>query len=151
MDYFPNIDIDRLLSDHKLSYQNAYENVTDQLKQIHNNRIKLYAQKMEENYKISSNTTNNFDIFLILYIFKFKFYYLEQLSDINTKMNEGRNKVKCTIEKIKSEQETLRAEHDRLESINNECSLLEIEENKLKDMIGTSKDQLTKVFKGMIY
>jgi hypothetical protein len=54
-------------------------------------------------------------------------------------------------EKIKSEQDIVQAEFNRSESINNECRLLEAEEDKLKDMIDTSKGQLTKILKGIIF
>jgi hypothetical protein len=64
MERYYNIDIDKLISDHKLSYENECENVTNQLKQLYNNRIKLYAQKIDENYKISSSYTY-FDILLL--------------------------------------------------------------------------------------
>ncbi|XP_025412337.1 uncharacterized protein LOC112684847 [Sipha flava] len=124
MERYYNIDIDKLISDHKLSYENECENVTNQLKQLYNNRIKLYAQKIDENYKIS-----------------------KQLSDVNTKISEGRNKNRFLTEKIKSEQDIVQAEFNRSESINNECRLLEAEEDKLKDMIDTSKGQLTKILK----
>lgn len=69
MERYYNIDIDNLISDHKLAYENAYENVTDQLKQLYNNRIKLYAQKIDENFKISSNY-----IFLIFYNYSFLYF-----------------------------------------------------------------------------
>lgn len=65
--YF-NIDVDSLILDHKLSYQNAYENVTGQVKELCNNNINLYAQKIDENHKISS-TYLYFDIFLLLLLY----------------------------------------------------------------------------------
>lgn len=45
--YF-NIDIDNIITDYELSYQNTMENFIDEIKRNNDNILKVYAQKIDE-------------------------------------------------------------------------------------------------------
>lgn len=45
--YF-NIDIDNIITDYELSFQNTMENVIDEIKRNNDNILKVYTQKIDE-------------------------------------------------------------------------------------------------------
>jgi len=78
--------------------------------------------------------------------------FLENLSDINNKIDKSRNTLQHITDKVKCEQQILQKENDRLESISNECNSLRITEIELEDVINKTKMQLNQVYKGnLIY
>lgn len=78
--------------------------------------------------------------------------FLENLSDVNNKIEKSRNTLQHITDKVKCEQQILQTENDRLESINNECNSLGIAEIELNDVINKTKMQLNQVYKGnLIY
>jgi len=74
--------------------------------------------------------------------------FLENLSDLNNKINKSRDTLQHISEKVKCEQQILQTENDRLESISNECNSLGVTEIELNDVINKTKEQLTQVYKG---
>ncbi|KAE9541207.1 hypothetical protein AGLY_004452 [Aphis glycines] len=121
--YF-NIDIDNIITDYELSYQNTMENFIDEIKRNNDNILKVYTQKIDE-----YNQT------------------LKNLSDVNNKIDKSRNTLQHIAEKVKCEQQILQTENDRLESISNECNSLRITEIELDDVINKTKMQLNQVYK----
>lgn len=47
-----NIHIDNLVLDHTIQYQNAKDNFLDEVNKKHSNIMKIYEQKVDEQYKI---------------------------------------------------------------------------------------------------
>lgn len=54
MTKFFNIDIENIITDYNLSYQNVNDHFISQVKQQNNYLMKIYTQKIEESSKISS-------------------------------------------------------------------------------------------------
>ncbi|KAL4097045.1 hypothetical protein QTP88_021883 [Uroleucon formosanum] len=121
--YF-NIDIDNIITDYELAYQNSKENFIDEIKQTNDNILKVYTQDIDEYSKT-----------------------LKNLSDVNNKINKSRDTLQHISDKVKCEQQILQTENDRLESINNECNNLGVTEIELNDVINKTKEQLTQVYK----
>ncbi|XP_050057803.1 reticulocyte-binding protein homolog 1-like [Aphis gossypii] len=121
--YF-NTDIDNIITDYELSYQNTMENFIDEIKRNNDNILKVYTQKIDE----YSQTLKN-------------------LSDVNNKIDKSRNTLQHIADKVKCEQQILQTENDRLESISNECNSLRITEIELDDVINKTKMQLNQVYK----
>ncbi|XP_025194598.1 uncharacterized protein LOC112594158 [Melanaphis sacchari] len=121
--YF-NVDIDNIITDYELSYQNTMENFIDEIKRNNDNILKVYTQNIEEYSKT-----------------------LKNISDINNKIDKSRNTLQHISDKVKCEQQILQTENDRLESINNECNNLEVTEIELNDVLNKTKEQLNKVYK----
>lgn len=121
--YF-NIDIDNIITDYELSYQNTMENFIDEIKRNNDNILKVYSQKIDEYNKT-----------------------LKNLSDINNKIDKSRNTLQHITDKVKCEQQIIQKENDRLESISNECNSLRITEIELEDVINKTKMQLNQVYK----
>ncbi|XP_060864906.1 arginyl-tRNA--protein transferase 1-like [Metopolophium dirhodum] len=121
--YF-NVDIDNIITDYELAYQNAKENFIDEIKRTDDNILKVYTQDIDEYSKT-----------------------LKNLSDVNNKISKGRDTLQHISDKVKCEQQILQTESDRLESINNECNSLGATEIELNDVINKTKEQLTQVYK----
>lgn len=51
--YF-NIDIDNIITDYELSYQNTTDNFIDEIKRNNDNILKIYSQKIDEYNKTLS-------------------------------------------------------------------------------------------------
>lgn len=80
------------------------------------------------------------------------YLFLENLSDVNNKIDKSRNTLQHIADKVKCEQQILQTENDRLESISNECNSLRITEIELDDVINKTKMQLNQVYTGnLIY
>jgi len=62
--YF-NVDIDNIITDYELAYQNAYENFIDEIKRSEDNILKLYSQDIDKYSKTLSMMHYN----------KFQMYY----------------------------------------------------------------------------
>lgn len=149
MTKFFNIDIENIITDYDLSYQNVNDNFMSQIKQLNNDLMKIYTHKIEESKKLSSmlgyvNGKMYISIFLLFF-----FFFLDQLSDINNQITEDRGKLQLIVEKVECDQQTIHTENNRLESFYNESKLLEVEENELKDVIHQNKVELTHVSKGI--
>lgn len=121
--YF-NVDIDNIITDYELVYQNAKENFIDEIKRTDDNILKVYTQDIEEYSKT-----------------------LKNLSDVNNKISKSRDTLQHISDKVKCEQQILQTENDRLESINNECNSLGVTEIELNDVINKTKEQLAQVYK----
>lgn len=145
--YF-NIDIDNIITDYELAYQNSKENFIDEIKQTNDNILKVYTQDIDE---YSKTLSMYFIMPDILYFINFMYcLFLENLSDVNNKINKSRDTLQHISDKVKCEQQILQTENDRLESINNECNNLGVTEIELNDVINKTKEQLTQVYKGII-
>lgn len=121
--YF-NVDIDNIITDYELAYQNSKENFINKIKRSHDDILKVYTQDIDEYNKT-----------------------LKNLSDVNNKISKSRDTLQHISDKVKCEQQILQTENDRLESINNECSTLGVTEIELNDEINKTKEQLTHVYK----
>lgn len=121
--YF-NVDIDNIITDYELAYQNSKENFINKIKRSHDDILKVYTRDIDEYNKT-----------------------LKNLSDVNNKISKSRDTLQHISDKVKCEQQILQTENDRLESINNECSTLGVTEIELNDEINKTKEQLTHVYK----
>lgn len=54
MTKFFNIDIENIITDYELSYQNVNDHFISQKNQLNNYLMKIYTQKLEESTKLSS-------------------------------------------------------------------------------------------------
>lgn len=54
MSRFFNVNIDSIINDHELSYQNTQDNFIKECKQMYDKLLKLYIQKVEERSKVLS-------------------------------------------------------------------------------------------------
>jgi len=147
--YF-NVDIDNIIIDYELAYKNTMENFIDEIKRNNDDILKIYTQNMDE---YSKKLSMYFVLPDVLWILNILYYlFLENLSDVNNKIDKSRNTLQHIADKVKCEQQILQTENDRLESISDECNSLRDTEIELNDVINKTKIQLNQVYKGnLIY
>lgn len=54
MSRFFNVNVDSIINDHEMSYQNTQDNFIKEYKQMYDKMLKLYMQKVEEHNKVLS-------------------------------------------------------------------------------------------------
>ncbi|VVC32498.1 Hypothetical protein CINCED_3A022879 [Cinara cedri] len=119
-----DLNIDNIIDEYELSYKNFNDNFVEEITQHINEQLKEYEEKIKEHVNI-----------------------LKQTTDINNKVSENREQLKTLNEKIESTRQLLQTERDRLETEAGHCKDLEVEVNKLQDMVNKNQMELTQVSK----
>jgi len=110
-----------MVADYKLSFKTENDNFIKEINRLSNERLKEYEEKVKA-HKIM----------------------LKQLSDVKGEIIDNRKKLHDLTNKVEHEQEILQSEGSRLETIDNECRLLEMEETKLKNTMNDTKRELNR-------